>query len=250
MVKVYLTGEICMTMGGRLVRADRLPRRQGRLVFAYLVTERDRTVSRDELAESLWPDHLPAAADLAVSAIVSKLRGLFSELGAGRQTIEASPGGYKLNLPAESWVDIEEALASVHLAEAAIQASSPATAYGPAVVACAILRRPFMTGEEGAWVDARRETLHRAHVRALDCLAQIHTATGEHSLAVRAALEAIELEPFREIGYQRLMLAHAASGNRAEALRVYSRLEAVLKTELKTTPSREMRKLAESVVGK
>ena len=248
MLRVYLNGEICLTMGGRLVRADQLPGRQGRIVFAYMAYERARPVSRDELADSLWPRQLPAASDVALSAIVSKLRALFVELGLRRDAVLATSGGYQLLLPAGSWVDTEAALESVHLAEAALQSSNHRAAYGPAVVACAILRRPFLPNEEGAWVEGRREALRKNLLRALDCLAQVHGATGEMSLALRAAEEAVELEPLREAGYRRLMLVHDAAGNRAEALRVYTRLKRVLAAELKTTPGPEIRRVFEEMV--
>lgn len=249
-LRIYLTGEICLTVGRSLVRADRLPGRQGRLVLAYLVTERSRAVSRDELAESLWPHSLPAAFDVALSAVVSKLRSLCAELGLGRDSVKTASGCYRLALPADSWVDTEEALASVHLAEAALQANDHRLAYGPAIVACMILRRPFLPGDDGAWIDRRRETLRKARLRALDCLAQIHAATGEHALALRAADEAVDLEPFREAGYRRLMLLHDAAGNRAEALRVYATLETLLHRELNTTPGAETRRVLEAVAGK
>lgn len=250
MLRVYLNGDICLTNSGALLREDRLPGRQGRLVFAYLMTERARAVSRDELADSLWPAQLPAASDVALSAIVSKIRALLAEVGLGRDAIVGRSGGYQVELPGDSWIDTEAALESVHLAEAALQASKPRAAYGPAVVACAILRRPFLVGEEGAWVDRRREALRRNLLRALDCLAQIHSATGELSLALRAAEEAVELEPLREAGYRRLMLVQNAAGNRAEAMRVYAKLEAVLKVELMTTPAPETRRVFEAVAGR
>jgi DNA-binding SARP family transcriptional activator len=249
MLRVYLNGDICLSAGGKLVRADRLPGRQGRLVFAYMATERARAVSRDELAEGLWPRQLPAASAVALSAMVSKLRALFVELGLGRDTVMATSGGYQLMLPAGSWVDTEAALESVHLAEAALLSANPRAAYGPSVVACAILRRPFLANEDGDWVDARREALRKNLLRALDCLAQVHSATGELSLALRAAEEAVELEPLREAGYRRLMLVHDAAGNRAEALRVYARLKAVLQAELMTTPGPEIRRVFEEMAS-
>ena len=247
MLRVYLNGEICVTSDGRLVREDRLPGRQGRVVFAYLVSERARSVSRDELAEILWPRELPSASDVALSSIVSKLRGLFVELELGRDIVVTRSGGYQISLPPKSWIDMEAALESVHLAEAALQSSDPRAAYGPSVVASAILRRPFLPGEEGRWIDGRRQALRKNLLRALDCLAQIHSATGEMSLALRAAEEAVDLEPLREAGYRRLMLVHDAAGNRAEALRVYATLESMLQQELMTAPAPETRRVYEVV---
>ena len=60
---------------------------------------------------------------------------------------------------------------------------------------------------------------------------------GESELAVQYANEMVALDPFRETGYQQLMRLHARMGNRGEALRVFSRLRALLRDELGTSPS-------------
>lgn len=247
MLRIFLAGDVCLTTAETLIRADRFPGRQGRVVFSYLVLERGRAVLRDELAETLWPEHQPRSADLALSAVISKLRRLLADVGLRQSVATAGSRTYRLALPADSWIDIEAALESVHLAEAGLLARDPRRAYGPAVVACTILRREFLPGEEGAWIDRRREELRRARLRALDCLAQIHAETGEQALALRAAEEAVELEPFRETGYRRLMLLHDAAGNRAEAVRVYGRLVALLAAELSTQPGPDTRRVFESV---
>jgi DNA-binding SARP family transcriptional activator len=59
MLRIYLTGSLCLRSGTLLIREHRMPRRQGRLAFAYLVSERDRPVPRDELAEvqTRYGDH-------------------------------------------------------------------------------------------------------------------------------------------------------------------------------------------------
>jgi len=46
----------------------------------------------------------------------------------------------------------------------------------------------------------------------------------------------VALDAFREGSHQLLMQAHAANGNRAEAVKVYHRLRALLADELGTTP--------------
>ena len=62
-----------------------------------------------------------------------------------------------------------------------------------------------------------------------------------------AAQDAVELEPFREEAHRRLMLIHEASGNRAEALRAYARLHALLEAELGTRPSPATRSLYDAL---
>lgn len=249
-LRIYLTGELCLAARGKVVSARRLPGRQGRLAFAYLLAERSHPVPRDELANVLWPERLPAAYDIALGAIASKLRGLLNELGVNRRALTTASGCYQLQLPADSWVDVEAAKESVHLAESSLRSADPRTAYGHAVVACAVLRRPLLPEAEGSWIEAYRFGFRNLRLRALDCLSEIHAWNGEHALALRAAEEAVELEPYRETAYRRLMLLHDQVGNRAEALRVYERLVSLLASELNTGPGAEIQALFETIANK
>ena len=64
-----------------------------------------------------------------------------------------------------------------------------------------------------------------------------------------AARESVALEPFREVGYQRLMRVHVALGNRADALRVYEDCRALLARELGAEPSPETQAVYKEVRG-
>ena len=70
------------------------PGRQGRLLFAYLVRHRDRVCSRAELIDVLWPERPPAAADTALSALLSKLRRTLGDgVVGGRGGLRLALGG-------------------------------------------------------------------------------------------------------------------------------------------------------------
>ena len=64
-------------------------------------------------------------------------------------------------------------------------------------------------------------------------------ANGEPPLAAQLAREVVELEPFRETGWQRLIRALAGGGNRAEALRAYAQCKKLLADELGVAPPPE-----------
>jgi len=242
-------GELCLASRERLVRAQRLRGRQGRLAFAYLVSERDRPVSRDELIELLWPDRTPPAFEVALSALLSKLRAMLAAAGLSSHALRPVAHSYQLRLPAGSWIDTEESLRAVHDAEAALRSGSPQKAYGPAVVASSILRRAFLPGDHGVWIERKRDELVGIRLRALDCLAEIHLWNKEPTLALHAAEEAVDLEPYRETGYRRLMQIHERSGDRGEALRVYEDLRRLLATDLQTRPAPETEALRAKIVN-
>jgi DNA-binding SARP family transcriptional activator len=219
-------------VAGRRIDGD-LPGRQGRLVFAYLTVNRDRVAGRDELAEVLWPRGLPSAPDLALSALLSKLRRLLPD-GAleGRTAI-------RLALGRDARVDVEAARDGIHRAEALIAARDWYASIGPTLVAHNISQRRFLPGEEGAWIDERRQELEEIRVRALECTARRSLGMGgaEVAVAERTARRLIDLSPYRESGYALLMEAFERQGNIAEALRVYESLRGLLREELGAAPS-------------
>ena len=240
LIRIYLAGEVQVESGDRLIREADLPARQGRLAFAHLVDHRDHPLPREELAETLWPGTLPKAWAVSLSAIISKLRVSLGGVGLDRDGVIATAFGcYQLRLPTDTWIDLEAAKSALHHAEGEVAAGRAASAYGDALVALMVLRRPFLPGADSPWAEARRQQLRAELARALECMIPCLEAFGEFALAVRNAEELVGLEPFRESGYRQLMRLHAARGDRAEALRVYETIRARLIEELGVGPSAE-----------
>jgi hypothetical protein len=100
-VRIQICGALAVECDGQ--RLDgRLPGRQGRLLFSYLVINRHRVVSRDEVAEALWREPDPAAVDARLNPLLSKLRRVFgADAVDGRSTI-------RLCLR-DAWIDLEAA---------------------------------------------------------------------------------------------------------------------------------------------
>jgi YVTN family beta-propeller protein len=237
-VRAFLTGKVVIDGGSdRLVTSERLPGRQGRLLFAFLLIEHDRLVPKEELAELLWGDRPPATWDKALGVLVSRLRTVLSECGLdGSRILTSAFGCYQLNLPEDTWLDVDAAAALADSAEAALAVGRFADAATDARAAAELARRPLLPGEEGPWVDERRADLTGILVRALDCLAAAALDMGDSATAVEAATQSVALSPYRETGHQHLMRAHAAAGNRAEALRAFERCRTLLADELGVDP--------------
>jgi SARP family transcriptional regulator, regulator of embCAB operon len=248
-MRIYLTGQVCIEADSRLVDELQFRGKQGRLVFAYLVCERLHPVTRDELAEVVWPGTLPAAWEAALSALISKLRYLLQSLGLPRGAVQiaAHSGCYQIHLPASTWVDREAAARALDEAEGALRMGDLQKAWGPANIVWAIARRPFLPDDGGIWAELQRSRLQELLVRGVECLAEISLRNGEIALAIQHASELVRCEPYRETGYQRLMSAHAVQGNRAEAIRVYERCRTLLREEVGVDPSPELEALYRSL---
>jgi peptide/nickel transport system substrate-binding protein len=214
----------------------RFPGRQGRLLFVYLVAARGRPVPRDELADAIWGESPPATWEKALTVIASKLRSLVAEDGI---TLTNAFGCYRLDLPEGTWVDLFAAASGAQDAEEAFAAGELDRARAEAESAESLARRPFLSGEDGTWVEQKRRDLADIRERALSVLADACLCSGAAREAAKWAEELIALSPFREAGYRRLMEAHVGAGNRAEALRVYEQCRQLLAEELGAYPSPE-----------
>ncbi|MCH6468402.1 AfsR/SARP family transcriptional regulator [Sinomonas terrae] len=222
---------------------DALPGRQGRLLFAYLVVNRHRSVDRDELAEALWRDPDPASVESRLNPLLSKLRRVFGTTAVeGRSAV-------RLRLD-DAWVDLEVAAAAIHRAESCVAQGEWTEAWGPALTALFVSRRSFLPGEDALWIEVVRRELAQIQVRALECYAATALTLGgtELAAAVRAGGQLTELAPLRESGYRYLMRALAATGNVAEALRVYGELCDRLREQLGVSPSTASRAVYESLL--
>ncbi len=163
--RVFLAGGLCIeTPHGRLPE-EAFPGRQTRHCFARLTGARGLPVSREELAEELWPGDLPVAWETAIRAIVSKLRAVLVASGTPGATVSQVSGSYRLSLPADTWLDISAAADAIHVAEAALSRGDAALAARDA--------------QEAIRLDPFRETSHRLLIRAL-------LAAGDRAAAIRA----------------------------------------------------------------
>lgn len=241
-LRIYLAGPLRAEWSGRLLTERDLPSRQARLLLAFLVCERSRPVSREALAELLWPESTPPSWESSLKALVSKLRPFTRGLAPARSPLPAIRGQYgcyQLELPPDAWVDVEAARAALDEGEGALRRGAVASAWGPLNVAVAIGRRGFLPGESASWAEERRRDVERLLVRALDGYAETTIAIGQAPLGVEAALEAIALDPLHEPSWRLLMRGHEAGGNRPEALAAFHRLRARLREELGVSPSAE-----------
>jgi predicted ATPase/DNA-binding SARP family transcriptional activator len=249
LLKVGLCGGVALEVDGRRIPDARFAGRQGRLVWAYLVCERHRSIHREELAELLWPDRLPTSWTASLSVVISKLRRLLGDIGLDpTEALAGAFGAYRLLLPDEAWVDWEIAAERVEQAEAAVRSAQFAVAVAAANEATEIARRGFLS-DDCVWVDAQRDRLRDLHLRSLVAQAEAHLETGERGRAMIIAREALAVDELREASYRLLMQVLAASGERGEALRVWERCRIMLADELGVDPAPETEAVYLSVLG-
>ena len=237
--RVYLCGRVMIERRGRVLADGALAGPQGRLLLAFLGTRRAQPVSKQQVMEAVWGEQAPPSAETAINAVVSKLRSALREVGMpAPHGVATEVGTYQFLVPT-AWIDIEHARSAIDRAEGAWRRHDRLEAWSNANVAAAIARHSFLPDEQRTWVEQQRAIVLRVLRRALLTLSAVSTKSGEYELGIQHAAEALAAEPFDERACQALMAAHAAAGNRAEALRVYAACRKLFRDELGAEPSEQ-----------
>jgi DNA-binding SARP family transcriptional activator len=215
------------------------------LLFAYMVLNRDRRMSRDELLTAVYGEEASPERHPSLSVLLSKLRSVIGQqLLSGRSELE-------LVLPRDAFVDVEAAREALHRAESHVAAGEWTESWGPAGVAYHVARRPLLQGEDRPWLEDWRRRLDAIQLRGLECFAEARLGLGGPALpqAEDCARRLIELAPYRESGHRILMETLERRGNVAEALVAYDRLRVLLRDELGIAPSPALQRIHRRLLG-
>ena len=241
--RIHLCGALTVRILGERIENE-LPGRQGRLLFAFLVSQQGRSVSRSDMVKLLWNGASPNDPDTALAALLAKLRKSMSKDNLiGKQDV-------RLILPPHTWVDLDVVWSCLHRAESAVHQLDWAGAWGPSQTVAHISARVFMPGFDGPWIEDIRGKLMDAQLRANECLAAsgLHLGGMELHTAERAARRAMAASPYRESTCALLLQILARRGNRAEALHLYESMRILLREELGVSPSEGLQQVHRSLL--
>ena len=165
-IRISLSGRIGVEVGDEVVDGAALGPLGG-LALAFLVTERRRPVTRDELAEVLWGEDLPTSWEASLRAVVPRVRRRLEAAGLVDDVIAGGGGCYQLHLPEGAVVDVEEAAADLEAARDAVAHGDWGPPQKRAGAAADAAGHRFLPGLGGLWVERRQPLREYAHLRVM-----------------------------------------------------------------------------------
>jgi TolB-like protein/DNA-binding winged helix-turn-helix (wHTH) protein len=200
-----------------------LSTRKDRLLLAYLALNAGRPLARDRLAGLLWGDRGETQARDSLRQSLAAIRQAFRQVAL--DPIASERDSVTFN---STGIEIDAIVFERTAAEA-----------GTRLEAAALYRGALLdsidgqTSEFEAWLGPERERLASIAVRLVE---QIADSAAPSELATCLARQLLARDPLCEPAYRALMRLHAASGERAAALKLYTTCREVLKKELNATP--------------
>ncbi|MFG1605435.1 BTAD domain-containing putative transcriptional regulator [Actinoplanes sp. NPDC049265] len=218
------------------------PSRQ-RAVFAVLVSQAGRAMTRDELVDAVWGDSAPASAGGSLHTYVSGLR---RALGAAAERLSTVAGGYQLTATS---VDVEKLTHWRGEAGRLLRAGDRAGAITALDSGNALWRGEPYAGVTGPYVEQERRRLAEMRLGMLEQRARAFLDLGRGNEVVTELQSLVRDHPLHEALYELLMRALATSGRTAEALEVYQTARGVLVDELGIEPGTALRKLQKDLLA-
>ncbi|MEV7626261.1 BTAD domain-containing putative transcriptional regulator [Actinoplanes sp. NPDC089786] len=218
------------------------PSRQ-RAVFAVLVSQVGRAMTRDELVDAVWGDSAPASAGGSLHTYVSGLRRV---LGSAAERLSTVAGGYQLTA---SSVDVEKLTHCRGEAGRRFQQGDLPGAIAALDQGIALWRGEPYADVSGPYVEQERQRLAEMRLSMLEQRARAALELGRGGEVVTELQGLVRDHPLHEALYELLMRALATSGRTADALEVYQTARDTLIAELGIEPGATLRKLQKDLLA-
>ncbi len=219
-LNLRLFGPAVLTVNGQPI--EPVLSKKGLWLLALLVLRAGRSVDRDWLAGTLWPESTESQALDNLRHCLTDLRKTLGQEAARL----GSPTHQTLCINLSGWdVDVVAFDAAITKGDSVSLAQ-----------AVSLYRGPLLEGCTEEWVLPEREAREQAYLQALEALAQSEIERQEFKAAIGRLRLVVTIDPLRESAQRSLMQALATDGEYAAAVQVYRELRLLLHRELHTEP--------------
>ncbi len=215
-----------------------LEQRPGQL-FKYLLCNRSRVVTNDQVAEALWPD---AGVEEGKSRMRYNVHALRERIEPNRERrsparyVVSRRGGYTFETN-RVWIDADEFEREARAGLAAFQRTRPQMASEHLANALRLYKGDFLAEDPYLdWVIEEQERLRELAAQAMRAQARIEIGLGRLEKAAELSRRLADLEPFDSDAHQLLIEICLRRGRRSEAHRRYIRFQQRMGATFNTAP--------------
>lgn len=247
-VRVRVFGDVVVLHGERLIPVGP---RMLRSLLSLLVVHVNGVVSADRLVDDLWQDDPPAAPAASLQAYVSNLRRLLEPHRLPRtppSVLVTKDPGYSLRL-GSSFLDLSEFELLVERGRNLLAGGDHREgeeALGRAIAMCSGVPFAELAGEP--WAQGTVVRVADMRAAAVEDRMAAWLEVGRHEAAVGVLQAAVEMEPWRERGWELLLVALYRSQRQADALRAFQDCRRRFNEDLGLDPGPQLRRLEQDIL--
>ncbi|MBI4722352.1 MAG: tetratricopeptide repeat protein [Candidatus Stahlbacteria bacterium] len=223
-------------------------RAKAKSLFCYLVMNRSRKYTVDQLSELLWPGKSFSKTRNSLYRIIFSIRSYVKSITKKNTPfINYKDECYELNPAFKIWVDIEEFESLLKEASQIETLSLDEFAISIYEIAISLYEGDFLPEVYEIWSDQRRLFYIEQYILALEKVAISYEKRQKYDKVVEYCTRIIAADNFREPAYLLAVQSYIKMGMPGLAISLYKRLEKLLKDELNTEPSEKLKKIIASI---
>ncbi|MFO7931618.1 MAG: BTAD domain-containing putative transcriptional regulator [Desulfosalsimonas sp.] len=249
-VKIFTLGQFSVMVDQQPLQFSRkAQQRPLDLLKAILAAGRTKGVEKSRACDMLWPDSEGDAAESALSTTLHRLRRLLKN----DEAVKLEEGRIFLNQQI-CWIDawyLQTLLESLNSRLQAGHGHDKPDPYIPLLLgkAIALHSGPFLAEEspEKPWTEPMRDRLREGVTGWCLWLGENLENRGELAEALFFYRQGRDIDPPREVFYQRLIACYARLGRKSDAILEYRRCSRAMSAHLGCAPSARTREMYESL---
>lgn len=222
---------------------------KGVAILKYLVAHHGKSISKEILMDTFWPDADLEAARRNLHQAVYALRQTLRREQPDLQHIRYENDSYRLNPDLEIWIDYEEFEEHVKNGRYLEANSQPKEAIAEYGVAEGLYQGNFLEDSlYDEWTLRPREYLLNQYLRISDRLIAYYQRQNENTAAIALCHKLLNFDACYEPAHRQLMTCFLAQGQRHMAVRQYQTCAQSLSTELGLEPDEETDALYQNII--
>lgn len=246
-IMICLLGNFRLLMAGELVAIRASGKRE--TLLAHLALQSSRRVSRERLAQALWPKSEPVLASQSLNSLIYTLQKLLGPALQGVAPILHKDGYLQLNVEAGIGIDVSCFDQLLDLASRQMQLGDTAAARA-AFHRAAELYRDDLYQPVGGQITVERERLRARYLTLLAQLAEQYYQQGDYHTCLEYLWRLLARDPIREDAHRLIMRCFVQRGERAAALRQYHVCVDLLRAAFNAEPEPATVALFEQIRGR
>lgn len=247
-LRVRMLGEFSIALGAAKVDDKASRSRKVWLLLAYLIHNRDKTVSQEELVNVLWGNERNDNPFGALKTTLWRARRVLAALEptAGHELILTGEGGYRWNPKIPTQVDAEEFEA---LCRAGTFSGEEELRLEQFRKAMPLYQGDFLSKLSAEpWVEPITAYYHNLYLNTVLELLPLLRASAEMGEAVRLCRMVLQIAPYHEGLYQHLMLSLLEMGDYKRAAEVYEEMRELLFSDLGILPDEASQSIYQEIL--
>jgi len=236
-IEFYGLGPFYFKYHNKIVSGSAWVSKRALFIFMYLLLEKKRTVSVEELIDIFWEGSDLEDGKNKLYNTIYLLRRSLAKDGIPKDIIESVSGGYSINNAYEIWSDWDyfEKKTDQMIHEKDLEIEELEELFQ-------LYRGDFFPAlRYEAWTEIQREKLRENYLNLIEILSNKLYQAQKFRDTVNYLHRGIEYDPYRENFYLLYIKALVKLGRIAEAINSYKKCEQILKDELDVLPGQELK---------